>query len=218
MTNSKLNKNKVFHFYLLILLSAYLLTNGCALEREIVNTDELVKISQPKVFGRTFKNGLYKTDMQLYDHELSGLMFFNKKENSMRVVMLSEVGLKYFDVEFILGEQNPFLVHQLTDFLNHDKVINSIENFLSLLMIDINDQHQTYKSENQTGFLLREIKNERGKKIYHYNSNSGSIDGITRSGKNKSTTTLTAYDYLSPGKIVYKQGKIHFTLNKVKKD
>lgn len=214
MTNFKLHSKKLFRFCLVTLLMPILITSSCTSKREIVNTDELVKISQPRVFGNTFKNGLYKTDMQIHEHELSGLMFFNKKEKSMRVVMLSEVGFKYFDVEYILHDQNQFTVHQVTDFLNHDKFIESIKNFLILVIIDVDEQYKTYKADRQ-GFLLREIENEGSKVLYNYNSNSGAIDEIS---SKKATIKLADYDYLSPGSIDYHQGKIHYLLLKVEKE
>ena len=194
-----------------------LFIGGCSTKREIVNTDEQVKISQPRVFGNTFKNGLYKTDMQIHEHELSGLMFFNKKDKSMRVVMLSEVGFKYLDVEYIIGEKDPFTVHQVTDFLNYDKFIGSIQNFLSLVMIDVDEQHQTFKADDP-GFLMREVVNDGNKTLYHYNSNSGAIGEIDQAGSKKVTIILDDYDYLSPGSIVYHQGKIHYSLKKVEKE
>lgn len=217
MTNFKLHKSKFFNYFTISLLIIVFLFGSCDAKREIVNTDELVKISQPRVFGNTFKNGLYKTDMQIHEHELTGLMFFNKKDKSMRVVMLSEVGFKYFDIEYILGEPDPFTIHQVTDFLNHDKFIGSIQNFLSLVMINVDEQHQTYK-DNQAGFLLREVEKENNKTLYHYNSNSGAIDEITQNGSKKVTLILSDYDYLSPGSILYHQRKIHYSLKKVEKE
>jgi len=218
MNNSKLNNNSIINCRLLVLLLAILVFAGCTAQREIVNTDELIKISQPRVFANTFKNGLYKTNIQIHNRDLSGLMFFNKKDSSLRVVMLSEVGLKYFDIEHIIGKENPFVLHQVIDFLNHDKVINSLKNFLDILVIDNDQSYETYKIQNRAGYLEREIKNSGTDKNYIYNSNSGAIEQINQKGKINSTTSLKAYDYLAPGEINYMQGKINFSLVKVEKE
>lgn len=198
----------------LIILSIY----GCGSTKTTVNIDELVKVSQPRVFTNTFKNGLYKTTMDIHDHELSGLMFFNKTDKSMRVVMLSEVGLKYFDIEYINDEQDPFVIHQLSELLNNEKFTYSIKNFLSLIMINPNKPADIYKVEENPGFLLREENIEGKKSSYYYNSNSGSISKINQSGSKKTEIILTEYDYLSPGEINYKQGKISYLLSKIEKD
>lgn len=214
MTNSRLHDRESLTFFSISLLTIAFLFVGCTTKRELVNTDELVKISQPRVFANTFKNGLYKANLQIHEHELSGLMFFNKKEKSMRVVMLSEVGFKYFDIEYVLGNQNPFTVHQVTDLLNHDKFIGSIQNFLSMIMINVDEQHQTYKGD-QPGFLIRKESKDAIKTDYIYNSNSGAISNIKQK---KITIELTDYDYLAPGNIIFLQGKIQYILNKVKKE
>lgn len=214
MINSKFNQNKMKSIYLIILLISVTISIGCNPKKEIVDTSGMVKISQPRVFANTFKNGLYKTDLQIHDHELSGLMFFNKKDKSMRVVMLSEVGFKYFDIEYVLGNQNPFTFHQVTDLLNHDKFIGSIQNFLSMIMINVDEQHQTYKGD-QPGFLIRKESKDAIKTDYIYNSNSGAISNIKQK---KITIELTDYDYLAPGNIIFLQGKIQYILNKVKKE
>lgn len=218
MISSELNNNKIYPSGLLILLFVLLLISACTAEREIINTDELIKISKPRVFANTFKNGLYKASMQIQDRELTGLMFFNKKDSSFRVVMLSEVGLKYFDVEYVIADDHQFIVHQIINFMNYDKVVNSLNTFLDLLIIDNNQAFKTYKVKNRSGYLQREIRDSGIKISYLYNANSGAIEQITQSGKNKSSTSLKAYDYLAPGEINYMQGKINFSLVKVEKE
>jgi len=227
MTNSRFLNNKTHKLYLVALLISVLFAGGCASKKSAVvqkdspeKTGGSVKISQPRVFSPTYKSGLYKADMQIHGRNLSGLMFFNKKDSSLRMVMLSEVGLKYFDVEYSPNGRSRFVVHQMIDFLDHEKFTGSLQNFLNLVMLDANEAKQDYTFECQPRNMVRVIKKDGKNNRYYYNSNSGAVNEIIQSGflKKKITIELTGYDYLSPGKIIYNQGKIHYSLTKVERE
>ena len=227
MTSSRLQINKTHKLYLIVLLTVLVFAGGCTSKKTMVvsnhssgETGGTVKISQPRVFSPTYKNGLYKADMRIHGRDLSGLVFFSKKDSAMRMVMLSEVGLKYFDVEYSPDGQSPFVVYQIIDFLDHEKFTASLHNFLNLVMLDAYEAKQDYTFECQPQNMVRVIKKDGNNHRYYYNSNSGAVNEIIQSGflKKKTTVELTGYDYLSPGNIIYSQGKTQYSLTKVEKE
>lgn len=215
MTNSGPANKFLQNPVLLILFIIFILVSSCTTKRELIHQNELIKVSQPRVFTKSFKNGLYKTNMVIYGRELSGLLFFNKNENSMRTVMLSEFGLKYFDVEYAMDGEIPFMVHHIIEFLNHEKFIYSFENFLELIMIDTDRTADIHKDADNPIMFIREENRNNKTTTFIYNSNTGAVGEIYQK---KAGVKLTNYDYMSPGAIEYKHGKTKFSLVKVEKE
>jgi hypothetical protein len=204
---------------LISLIAIVFLTPACAPKKAIIDNNSGVKVSQPRVFSNTLKNVLYKADLNVYGRDLSGLLFFKQTDTSMRVVLLSEVGLKYFDIEYKKNEQGRIVVHDLIDFLDHKQFTDLFSNFLSLIMIDANGAKEDYRYEIKPGELGRVIDKDGKNNRYTYNSNSGAVSKIVQSGfltKNTSIE-LSDYNYLSPGKILFLSGKVTFDLNKVER-
>lgn len=78
---------------------------------------------------------LFNTKIDLMRDHFSGLMVI-KPENgkSYRVVFLTEVGLKVFDMEFMPGGQ--MKVHYIVDAINRKMLINKLSNDLSLVLMN----------------------------------------------------------------------------------
>lgn len=201
------------------IFTGVLIASGCAPKKAMSSQDAVVKVSQPRVFTKTMKNVLYKADMQVYDRDLSGLLFFKQTDTSMRVVMLSEVGLKYFDIEYKTNENGKIIVHDLIDFLDHKKFTDAFFNFLSLVMLDTNGAKEYYRYKKQPGELVRVIDKGGHDNHYTYNSNSGAVSRIMQSGFLTKNTTIemTDYNYLSPGQILFLSGKVKFSLTRVER-
>jgi hypothetical protein len=193
-----------------------LIASGCAPKKAIADKQDNVKVSQPRVFTKTLKNVLYKADLKIGDRELSGLMFFNQTDSTMRVVMLSEVGLKYFDIEYRKNDGH-IDVHDLSELLDYKKFKEAFFNFLTLVMMDAHGAKEDYKIETQPGELKRVIDKGGHDNHYTYNSNSGAVNRIVQSGFLTKNTTIemSDYDHLSPGKILFLAGNVQFDLAKV---
>jgi len=219
MRNLLYQKNKPRSIILLVLIVSAVIASGCAPKKAISGQDSGVKVSQPRVFTGTLKNVLYKAELQIGKRDLSGLMFFKQTDTSMRVVMLSEVGLKYFDIEYKKNEQGRIVVHDLIDFLDHKQFTESFFNFLSLIMLDANGAKEDYRIETKPGEMKRVIDKGGHDNHYTYNSNSGAVSRIVQSGfliKN-TTIEMSDYNWLAPGTILFLAGNIKFNLTKVER-
>jgi len=214
---SRSNKNQIV--ILIVLIAIVFLTPACASKKAMVDNNSGVKISQPKIFSNMLKNVLYKADLNVYGRDLSGLMFFKQTDTSTRVVLLSEVGLKYFDIEYKKNEQGWIVVHDLIDFLDHKQFTAAFSNFISLIMIDTNGAKKDYLYGSNPGELVRVIDKDGKNNHYTYNSNSGAVSTIVQSGFLKKNTCieLSDYNYLSPGKILFLSGNVTIDLNKVER-
>lgn len=212
-------RNSIARFLIITGLSlSILIVTGCAPKKAMADKNISDKISQPRVFTKTLKNVLYKADLQIGKRELSGLMFFKQTDSSLRVVMLSEVGLKYFDIEYRKNDGH-ILVHDLTDLLNYKQFKETFFNFLSLIMLDANGSKEDYRIESKPGELIRVIDKGGKDNHYTYNSNSGAISRIVQSGFLVKNTTIemSDYDYLSPGNILFLAGNVQFHLTKIER-
>jgi len=216
MINLNNQENKLRFVFLAGIFASVLLATACAPKKAVADKDGNVKVSQPRVFTKTLKNVLYKADLQIGKRELSGLMFFRQTDSSMRVVMLSEVGLKYFDIEYWKNDGH-IVVHDLTDLLDYKQFKEPFFNFLSLVMMDAHGAKEDYKIETKPGELKRVIEKGGHDNHYTYNSNSGAVSSIMQSGFMTKNTTIEMndYDHLSPGKILFLAGNVQFDLTKI---
>lgn len=114
---------------------------------------------------------VYKTTIDVLKNHFSGLMVMKAMDSSThRVVMITEVGLKIFDLEFSRGKDPE--VHYIMEPLNRKILIKTLKNDIGLLIAD-------YPFPPQ---LL--VDKHSGDLVYRYKYNGKKNDYI-RSGKDK---------------------------------
>ena len=178
-----------------------------------------IKLSQPWVFSNSFEKGLFKAEMKIYDKELSGLILAKRMGETFRVVFISEIGIKYFDIEIGGNEPNDFLVHDILEMLNRKQITAFIEDTFRMLTMSFGEtkKESSFLCDG-SGNMVVIIKTENGKFRYDYHPNFGRVNTMIHYGflrKEISRLELSDYDYLAPSLIVATQKKIQLILKKI---
>lgn len=133
-------------------------------------------IKEPHIFVRDFKKAVYKTSINIYGNNLTGLTLIKKTDSAMRVVSMSELGIKYFDFEFPDDQQLEFKVHYVMEPLNKDFIISKISKEFRLMFSLPNfERSSVMMSKKNTSQLLFKSKNE----IYFFDQ-TGAITEISK--------------------------------------
>ncbi len=116
-----------------------------------------------------FQKILFKTHVQAFGKEASGLLFIKQLgREQYRFVFMSQLGMKFFDVELNNGV---FVVHHLVSFLDKKQVRRVLKNDLQLLIQkpELLNAHY-FKSKNKSYLLLRD-RGSKGRMYYTYHQN-----------------------------------------------
>lgn len=189
--------------------------NGCKTTMK-VSGDSGVKLSQPWVFSTEFNKAVYRTNMVLFGNELSGLTLVKKTGKDYRVVFMSEVGLKYFDMEFF-HENDSVKVHQITSFLDKGPVEKMMINNYRLIFMTFT---QNVKSRNYldqtTNSITKEYRYKKQRIFYYYDKNFGQVARINNtSGKNNLMINISNFDDLAPHNINYNRPNLSMRLEMI---
>jgi len=156
---------------------------------------------------------IYKTDINLYDNEIDGLLIIkNTDEKIYRIALTTQVGLKIFDYE--LNHSN-LSIKYCMEQLNKTIVTNTLEDVFNLILMQ-NKSKAIYAFEDtEKNQKIWQFKS--GPKTYNYieNINSGKIEYISymyRKSK-KITVDLNNYKKDTPGKIVLEHHRYDLKMN-----
>ncbi len=133
------------------------------------------------VFNGSFQKALYEVDIAYGKKSISGVAVIKKMEanQSYRIVLLSETGLKFFDFEFFRNDS--CVVHYAMDAMNRKKVIRTFTTDLGLIVKNSPNQKMlTYFEANNSGkgFIVREKRQERS--YFYFNENGKQPINISR--------------------------------------
>lgn len=205
------NYNTILSFFLLFCLFFTALSS--------VAQPDGIKLSQARVFSNSFVRGVYKTEMNIHNNELTGLVLIKKTNETYRFVFLSEIGIKYFDVEVGGTEQNDFIIHYMLEMLNRKQITTFIEStfrMLSMSFGEIKNEHSFLceGSNNQEKIIKTQTN---GKFSFDYHPNFGQVFTMIHYGflKKKLSIELSDYDYLAPSSILASQKKIRLILKQI---
>jgi hypothetical protein len=77
---------------------------------------------------------LYSTQVDVLQHHFSGLLLFKPMENgSMRVVFLTETGMKFFDFEF--GKDGSFTKHYVLPKMDKKAVVKTLRKDFEMMLM-----------------------------------------------------------------------------------
>ena len=208
--------NKRKNIFLLFLLAFVLLTAS-----PLSAQPDGIKLSQPRVFSNSFERGLYKSQLTVHGKLLSGLVLIKRTGESFRIVFLSEIGIKYFDIEVSSNEGEDFIVHSMLEMLNRKQLNAFIETTFRMLTMSWGSYEEKYTTQCEgSGSWVKVIKTkEYGKFRLDYHPNFGQVSLMWHYGflKKKLTIDLSDYDYLAPSLILAKQQKMEFRLLRIEK-
>lgn len=192
-----------------------IILSGCR-TAEKLPADSQIKMSQPWVFSRDFQKAVYKTDMLVYGNELTGLTMIKRTSLSYRVVCMSEVGLKYFDIEFPKYADS-IIVHHIINLLDHKPVIEMLENNYRLLfMIFPEKTTEKFFNDSRTKGMIKEYRYKGQKSRYTYDANFGMVKTIfdKKRGRNLSVN-IKITDHLAPQTININQTNFNLRLERL---
>lgn len=86
------------------------------------------------VFSEEFDKQLYQTTMKVFNKELTGVTLIKHTQTSHRVVFMSELGVKYFDIEVPFSADEDPKVHYMMSLLDRKLLVNMLLNDFDLLL------------------------------------------------------------------------------------
>lgn len=177
-----------------------------------------IKIAQPRVFGWTFKKNLYQAELTAANHVVSGMMLIKKTDDTYRAVFMSEIGLKYFDIEIGQMETGDYTVHYMMEMLNRKALNAFFETTLRMLTLTFGDikKEDSFTCDG-SGNTVQMTKTQHGKFRFDYQPNNGYISTMTHKQflKKKLSIEATNYGYLAPSIIKIDQKKIKLLLKQI---
>ncbi len=94
-------------------------------------------------FKPDFKNALYKAEIDVVGHHLSGLLLIKTlPDSSVRMVFSNEIGFKFFDFEF--RPNGGFKVFYVVEQMNKKPVMKTLKKDFELILLPENDIQTAY--------------------------------------------------------------------------
>ncbi|RUA30977.1 MAG: hypothetical protein DSY76_01880 [Bacteroidetes bacterium] len=142
-----------------------------------------LEVTDPNVFPENFQKALYKTNIHLLNKDYSGIMFFKRMvdEQSVRMVFMSEFGLKYFDFELL--DNGQFAVKYILDELNKESIVNVLEQDMKLLFPNkkqLSTSKLFYRKKTKT--FMAKYRVEKGRYYYFFDEQTAAVSRIEYSG------------------------------------
>jgi hypothetical protein len=177
-------------FFILILVSSCSSTYKNLTKEELLNS-EIKNIPYALPFSE--KTLIYKTDINFYKNDISGLLIIKKMDkNIYRIALTTQFGLKIFDFEMDHGVLN---VKYCVEYLNKKIIINTFQNDFNLLLMQF-ESEAIYVIDNS-------IENQKiwqftsGKLNYNYiqNTDSEKIEIINLKKRNSEKISVGLHNY-----------------------
>ena len=158
---------------------------------------------------------LLNTRIDLMNKHFSGLMVVKPLPNlEYRVVFITEIGLKIWDMEF--SPHKPVKVHYVIDALNRKKVLNTLFQDIGLMLMTHTENEPAVLHDRSTGALVLRYKDRGLRYYYHIFPGTGRVaNGLVTSGLTKKAK---ADFYSSDGfridsvKLVHYNIKLHIQM------
>jgi hypothetical protein len=175
-----------FQMRYLLLGSCLFILYGCSpvyknLQAATGNVNQLYK------FSPDFKNALYKAEIDVTSHHLSGLLLIKTlPDSSIRMVFTNEMGFKFFDFEFKPG--GDFKVYYVVKQMDKKPVIKTLKKDFELIIL----------SRQNTGSAV--LKKDAHQLYYIFPKQKGTFCYIT----DLACTKLITMEIASPHKPIVK--------------
>ncbi len=130
------------------------------------------------VFTEKQAKYLYRAKINYKDKQISGIIIIKKSDsNSYRVAMVTELGMKLFEMEFFSNKKKPFVLHSCIKYLNKKIIINTLRKDFESLFINFEAWKKPKIIEQKKGNIYRYCY--EGKRDY-FCDKYGSINKIIR--------------------------------------
>lgn len=208
-------------YYILLpafsLLSLFMILSSCSYKHyEGFEKVEISEITLPYLFEPAFSKANYLTYFDVLGNQLSGITIIkrNLQSNTFHVVFMSQLGLKYFDLEMDMeDESNGFRLNYILESLNRDFIIDALANDLKLLFVkfkkDSNLQLYKHPKEN-----TNEITINDGKKLASYIIKNNEVQYISfkKGSSNIASIFIKEFNTIYPQKLEMINKKAHLKI------
>lgn len=160
---------RIFRLKNLVLISISLLSFCCsvALFPGYEKSTEKKEHQPVLLLTDDSKSMLFNTQIDLFKNHYSGLTVIKKfSDTSHRVVFVTEMGLKIFDIE--LFEKGVYKVHFIPEWMNKKPLIKTLANDFGLLT---KDNFSSAGLLQKNGKDILKMKENRNKKFYFIEDN-----------------------------------------------
>ncbi|MEI6489265.1 MAG: hypothetical protein WCP52_09895 [Bacteroidota bacterium] len=206
-----------------LFLSSFLfvLLAGCSLG----HYSRLKEVSPPAevlkpIFGDNFTSFLFKTNISIYNKEISGLLLTKQMSSGdYRIIFTTELGMKMFDFEF---KDTSFTLQYCVPQFNRPTLLKTLKNDIEmLLMNNISSMHRSYYSNKDETEMIHRVRMEKLSTYYFVEKATQQIYKIERSSKVFKKVTISLNDYKEgvPTNIVIQHNdiKLKIELNLLKR-
>lgn len=161
------------HTGLPLLLIIIFCLNGCSFGLlEGYQKTEQVSMAPVSWFKTDSDHLLMNTTIDVMKNHFSGVMVIKTLTNGgYRVVFITEVGLKIFDMEFVPGK--PVQVYYFMDALNKKILIKTLSADLKLLLIQPQEDEKPVLYNSPSGQKMARYKHKRKRDYYEISALTG---------------------------------------------
>ena len=152
------------------------------------------KISEiPYSLAKSEKTLIYKTSIDFYQRNISGLLIIKKTDKqNYRIALTTQFGLKVFD--FALKEGNLEVVYCI-EYLNKNSLISTFEDDFKLLLMQ-NKFDRIYTLQNvEEKYKAWGFQSEKMSYYYLMNKENNQIEKIVQRKRNAKKISVSLYDY-----------------------
>lgn len=200
---------------LFLLIGIFILTSCSAPYKNLTKTElpnsEIKNI--PYALPYSEKTLIYKTDINFYKNNISGLLIIKKTdENIYRIALTTQFGLKIFDFELNQGTLN---VKYCIESLNKKVIINTFQDDFNLLLMQIIPEKIYTIEDPMQNQKIWQLKNGKLNFNYILNVESEKIENITIRKRNSKKISVGLHEYKGniPGSISLEHHTIKLNMN-----
>jgi hypothetical protein len=195
----------------LLLISCLIIQLGCVSVYKNLQ-DTTGDISSVQKFRPVITTALYKIDVNVIGKYLSGLLLLKTMpDSSIRMVFSTEMGFKFFDLEFAPGGR--FKVNYIIKQMNKRPVITTLrQDFSLVLMLSLDPASAYIRKDSQ--YLYYVFPQKKGFYYYITDPAGDELVRMERSSKRKPVVEAIMKDYRNgvPDTIGITHKNFHFTI------
>ena len=201
---------------LLLLISLIVFICSCKSTYKTIKSD--TEKYYPASFISESTSLLYKTKIDAFGNYFSGLLFIKpQSSDSVRIVFMSELGLKFFDFE-IIGNENK--INYCLEALNKPYIVNTLVNDFRIMLLKVDAKK--IKSKQIADSDISSIKYLKPKKtICKFQKPDDRVIELKHKSSFSKSVRITYSDFINkiPEKIniIHRYIKLSIELNLIEK-
>lgn len=129
-------------------------------------------------FGGDIDHFLFRTNIDIYNSHFGGIMIIKSLSvGSHRVIYITELGIKIFDMEFF--KNGEFKLHYCLDAINRKSIVKTLKNDIGIMIENIPGKNKIkFWKDTQNGEVLIRSKDRTGIKYHIVNDKTNLVEEI----------------------------------------